>query len=180
MELSSFIEWNKDTFPIPVDAALPSAFAPPMSLSIPADPTPSSSPIVPAQPTQTVPLPAYSSPPAVQIPSTHHPMQTRSHNGMYKPNPRYANLHTTLNSPAEPRSIKSAKNHLDWCGAMIEELQALAINKTWELVPRTSYMNVIGCKWVYKAKLREDKTLERLKVRLVAKGLSQLDGVGFF
>ena len=40
-------------------------------------------------------------------------------------------------------------------------------------------MNVVGCKWVYKAKLNLDGSLERLKARLVAKGFNQVDGVDF-
>lgn len=40
-------------------------------------------------------------------------------------------------------------------------------------------MNVIGCKWVYIAKLTVDGSLERLKARLVAKGFNQVDGIDF-
>ena len=40
-------------------------------------------------------------------------------------------------------------------------------------------MNVIGCKWVYKAKLLVDGSLECLKARLVAKGFNQVDGIDF-
>lgn len=40
-------------------------------------------------------------------------------------------------------------------------------------------MNIVGCKWVYKAKLKADGTLESLKARLVAKGVNQVDGVDF-
>ena len=40
-------------------------------------------------------------------------------------------------------------------------------------------MNVVGCKWVYKAKLQPNVSLECLKVHLVAKGFNQVDGVDF-
>lgn len=62
---------------------------------------------------------------------------------------------------------------------MEEEFQALANNKTWTLVPITSYMNVVGYKWVYISKLKVDGSLDRLKSWLVAKGFNQVDGVDF-
>ncbi|XP_042944635.1 uncharacterized mitochondrial protein AtMg00820-like [Carya illinoinensis] len=98
---------------------------------------------------------------------------------MHKPNPCYANLHNLVSIPTEPKSIKSARSQFGWSVAMEEELATLAANKTWELVPRTIDMNVIGSKWVYEAKLKVDGTLERLKGRLVVKGFSQLDGLDF-
>ena len=62
---------------------------------------------------------------------------------------------------------------------MQEEISALQNNQTWKLVPRTETMNVIGCKWVYKSKLKAYGSLERLKARLVAKGFNQIPRIDF-
>lgn len=64
--------------------------------------------------------------------------------------------------------------------AMQEELQALHHNDTWELFPQTSDQNVIGCKWVYKTKLKSNGTLDKLKDRLVAKGYSQSESNDYY
>lgn len=40
-------------------------------------------------------------------------------------------------------------------------------------------MNVVGCKWVYKAKLKPNGSLERLKASIVAKGFNKVNGVDF-
>jgi len=37
----------------------------------------------------------------------------------------------------------------------------------------------MGCKWVFKTKLDEDRQIERYKIRLVAQGFSQIPGVDF-
>lgn len=60
-----------------------------------------------------------------------------------------------------------------------EELKALHENGTWDLVPQDPNANVLGCKWVFKTKLKSDGTLERLKARVVAKGFSQVLGLDF-
>ena len=107
----------------------------------------------------------------IAAPHPQHSMITRSQSGIVKPNPRYA-LHVSISSdvPPEPKTVKSVLAHIGWNQAMFEEYQALQSTHTWKLVPRPANVNIIGCKWVYKAKLNSDGKLDRLKARLVAKG----------
>jgi Reverse transcriptase (RNA-dependent DNA polymerase) len=62
---------------------------------------------------------------------------------------------------------------------MAVELDALAKNNTWSLVPASEASNIVGCKWVFKTKLRSDGTVERYKARLVAKGYTQEEGLDY-
>lgn len=50
---------------------------------------------------------------------------------------------------------------------------------TWVLVPRQPNMNVIGCKWVHRMKLKADGSLNRLKAPFVAKAYDQMEGIDF-
>jgi hypothetical protein len=53
------------------------------------------------------------------------------------------------------------------------EYDALQNNETWHLVAPTKGKNIIDCKWVYKVKRKVDGSIDRYKVRLVAKGFKQ-------
>ena len=59
------------------------------------------------------------------------------------------------------------------------EIDQIKKNKTWELVPRTKGMNVIGTKWVFNYKFNEHGHVTRNKARLVCKGYAQVEGVDF-
>ena len=56
---------------------------------------------------------------------------------------------------------------------MKEELDALSKNYTWDLVTLLPRKSVIGCKWIYKIKIRSNGSIECYKTRLVAKGFTQ-------
>lgn len=60
-----------------------------------------------------------------------------------------------------------------------KEVDALESNDTWELTSLPPNKKGIGCKWVFKVKLKADGSLERLKARLVAKGYTQQYGIDF-
>ncbi|KAL4274119.1 hypothetical protein GQ457_13G011820 [Hibiscus cannabinus] len=81
---------------------------------------------------------------------------------------------------SEPKNYKQAVLSNAWQKAMDEELAALDRNKTWEIVSLPPGKQAIGCKWVYKTKLKSDGTLERYKARLVAKGYTQQPGIDYF
>ncbi|XP_021717462.1 uncharacterized protein LOC110685277, partial [Chenopodium quinoa] len=69
-------------------------------------------------------------------------------------------LENMLNSSSEPSCYNEAKYNLEWIIAMNKELDALELNKTWEVNNLPSGKSAIGCKWVYKTKLNLDGTLD--------------------
>ncbi|KAE8681319.1 hypothetical protein F3Y22_tig00111330pilonHSYRG00089 [Hibiscus syriacus] len=76
-------------------------------------------------------------------------------------------------------AVTSQKND-KWMAAMVEEMESLNHNRTWELVPLPEGKKPIGCKWVYKKKPAvTEKEGEKFKARLVAKGFSQQKGVDY-
>ena len=60
---------------------------------------------------------------------------------------------------------------------MDDEYDALIKNKTWELVPRPSNVNVIPSMWIFTHKVKSNGVFERHKARLVGDGKTQPDGI---
>ncbi|RVW25418.1 Retrovirus-related Pol polyprotein from transposon RE1 [Vitis vinifera] len=131
----------------------------------------------------TTPSPVSSSP---CVTTSSHPMITRGKAGIFKPRLYHAmnissssQLFQALLALKEPRGFKSVAKHLEWLSTMDDEIHALKKNDTWVLVPRPQHHNVVGCCWIFKAKLHSDGSIERHKARLVAQGFSQVHGLDF-
>ncbi|KAK3004985.1 hypothetical protein RJ639_017903 [Escallonia herrerae] len=82
-----------------------------------------------------------------------------------------------LNTVAIPQTLSETLGKEEWKHAMRIEMEALEKNKTWELVELPTGKRPVGCKWVFKYK--SDGSIERYKVRLVAKESTQTYGVDY-
>jgi hypothetical protein len=82
-----------------------------------------------------------------------------------------------------PKTIEEAYSSPDadlWREAVQSEMDSIMSNGTWEVVDRPYGCKLVGCKWVFKKKLRPDGTIEKYKAMLVAKGYTQKEGEDYF
>jgi hypothetical protein len=91
--------------------------------------------------------------------------------------------YTVVISSRDPTAFQELVNSQEksrWVGAMVEEMESLHKNQTWDLVELSERKRAIGCKWMFKKKEAvSEKWGENFKSRLVAKGYSQQKGVDY-
>ncbi|MCO5587633.1 hypothetical protein L7F22_041582 [Adiantum nelumboides] len=78
-----------------------------------------------------------------------------------------------------PTCFDEAIGNMKWEQAMDEEMAALDVNETWELVPFPEGKKSIGCKWVYKVKHNANGSISKYKDRLVSIGYGQTYGIDY-
>lgn len=81
-----------------------------------------------------------------------------------------------------PKNYKEVTNHPEakkWLEAMKDEMNSMAQNKVWRLVPLPEGKKTIKCKWVFVQKRDETGVIVRYKARLVAKSCTQKKGVDY-
>nr|KYP41329.1 Copia protein [Cajanus cajan] len=66
-----------------------------------------------------------------------------------------------------------------WTQAMKEEMNALEINSTWEIVDKPREKQAVRCRWIFTMKHKANGTIERYKARFMAKGYTQTYGIDY-
>ena len=89
-------------------------------------------------------------------------------------------FHTIEND--EPTSYSEAVMSSDsnkWLNTMKSKMDSMYVNQVWTLIDASEGVTPIGCKWVFKKKIRVDGQVETFMARLVAKGFRQQQGVDY-
>jgi len=79
----------------------------------------------------------------------------------------------------EPWTFEEAVKHQVWKDVMNEEYESIMKNDVWDVVPRPKDKFEVTSKGLYKIKHGADGSVEKFKVRFVARGFSQKEGVDY-
>ncbi|GJU26119.1 putative ribonuclease H-like domain-containing protein [Tanacetum coccineum] len=88
-------------------------------------------------------------------------------------------FYNSVLSKVEPKNFQSAVTKDCWFQAMQDEIHEFDRLDVWELVPPPDCAKIIALKWIYKVKLDEYGDVLKNKVRVVAKGFRQEEGLDF-
>jgi hypothetical protein len=79
----------------------------------------------------------------------------------------------------EPSSYEEEAYQQVWKDAMTQEYQSIMKNDVGEIFLRPEGKSVITSKWIYKIKNATDGSIENYKVRFLARGFSQKEGLDY-
>ncbi|GJZ47878.1 zinc finger, CCHC-type containing protein [Tanacetum coccineum] len=88
-----------------------------------------------------------------------------------------------FNDEDDPNIFDEAKKSRDvafWKEAINDVMDSIMGNNTWVLADLPPGCKTLGCKWIFKIKLKVDGTIEKFKARLVIHGFKQKSGINYF
>ena len=83
----------------------------------------------------------------------------------------------------EPQAFKEAMSSPEapfWKEAINSEIESIMQNHTWEQVDLPHEHKPLGSKWIFKRKMKADRSINKYKSRLVIKGYKQKERLDYF
>ena len=80
---------------------------------------------------------------------------------------------------SKPSCYKDETYQQAWRNTMLEEYPFIMLNDVWEIVPIPLDKLVVGSCLVCNIKHKVDGSVNKCKARFVAKGFSQVEGIGY-
>ncbi|KAJ0712899.1 putative RNA-directed DNA polymerase [Helianthus annuus] len=88
-----------------------------------------------------------------------------------------------FNIEEDPKTYSEAMASRDvafWKEAINDEMDSIMQNNTWKLSDLPPGCKPLGCKWIFKKKMKVDGSIEKFKARLVIQGFRQKEGIDYF
>ncbi|KAD5960228.1 hypothetical protein E3N88_11700 [Mikania micrantha] len=67
-----------------------------------------------------------------------------------------------------------------WKEVIQDEMDSIMHNNTWNLIDLPPCCKPLGCKWIFKRKMKVDGSIDKFKAILVIQGFRQKEGINFF
>nr|GEU84276.1 zinc finger, CCHC-type [Tanacetum cinerariifolium] len=93
------------------------------------------------------------------------------------------------NEIPEPRKDEDARTYNEamksqdavfWKEAIDDEIGSIMENNTWVISDLPPGCKPLGCKWIFKRKMKVDETIDKFKARLVIQGFRKKEGIDYF
>jgi len=84
------------------------------------------------------------------------------------------------NDPLTNFEARSSRGKSSQKEAIKIKVDSIVQNQTWKLVNLPPRAKQIGCKWIFKRKFNSDGSIDKYKVRLVAKDFNRKQNVDYF
>ncbi|GJS90883.1 G-type lectin S-receptor-like serine/threonine-protein kinase [Tanacetum coccineum] len=93
---------------------------------------------------------------------------------------QYSYCYSIEEDPITYNKAMQSRDSAFWKEAIDDEIGSIMENNTWVLSDLPLGCKPLGCKWIFKRKMKVDGTINKFKARLVIQGFRQKEGIDYF